>query len=48
MNIKRLKGIITTTRKTVKTKEKENAIIMRAINKKSNNVGVNILKSLQT
>ena len=46
MNIKKLKGILTTTRKTVKTKEKAAAIIIRAINKKSSKVGVNILDSL--
>ena len=34
MNIKKLKGIHTTTRKTVKKKEKAAAIVMRAINKK--------------
>ena len=46
MNIKKLKGILTTTRKTVKTKEKAAAIIIGAINKKSSKVGVNILDSL--
>ena len=46
MNIKKLKGILTTTRKTVKTKEKAAAINIRAINKKSSKVGVNILDSL--
>ena len=46
MNIKKLKGILTTTRKTVKTKEKAAAIIIRAINKKSSNVEINILDSL--
>ena len=48
MNIKKLKNILTTTRKTVKTKEKAAAVIMRAINKNSGNVGVNILNSLRT
>ena len=47
MNIKKLKGIFTTTRKAVKMKEKTAAIIMRAINKKSSNVGVKILNSLR-
>ena len=46
MNIKKLKGILTTMRKTVKMKEKAAAIIIRAINKKSSNLGVNILESL--
>ena len=46
MNIKKLKEILTTTRKTVKTKEKAVAIIIRAINKKSSDLGVNILESL--
>ena len=45
-NIKKLKGILTTTRKTVKTKEKAAAIIMRAINKKSSTLGINILDNL--
>ena len=46
MNIKKLKQILTTTRKTVKTKEKAAAIIIRAINKKSGNLWKNILDSL--
>ena len=48
MNIKMLKGILTTTRRAVKTKEKAAAIIMTSINKKSSNVGVNIFNSLRT
>ena len=46
INIKKLKGMLTTTSKTVKTKEKAAAIIMRAVNKKSSNVGINFLNSL--